>query len=153
MNKIILGGVFGRAPEVRYLPNGDVACHFSLATKKRSKDPTTGEWDDRTDWHPCVAYRKLGETIAKYFNKGSGIVVWGELNRRKWTDKDGVVHNIAEVEVESFDFPPGPRPGGANSSKPAHDSQESGSSGGAATSVPNSEQNSSFTLADEDPLF
>ncbi|MFD2274229.1 single-stranded DNA-binding protein [Undibacterium arcticum] len=83
MNKIVLGGALGRDPEVRYMPGGDAAVKFSVATTERWRDRNSGEMKSATEWHTCIAYGKLGENIAKFFTKGSGILLEGKLRTRK----------------------------------------------------------------------
>ena len=43
VNKVILMGNLGRDPEVRFMPNGDAVCNFSIAT--------TDSWKDKSDHH------------------------------------------------------------------------------------------------------
>ena len=38
VNKVILVGNLGRDPEVRYMPNGEAVCNFSIATTDSWKD-------------------------------------------------------------------------------------------------------------------
>ena len=37
LNKVILIGRLGRDPEVRYMPNGEAVCNFSVATSESWK--------------------------------------------------------------------------------------------------------------------
>ena len=58
VNKVILLGNLGRDPEVRFMPNGEAVCNFSIATTDSWKDKA-GEKQERTEWHNIVMYRKL----------------------------------------------------------------------------------------------
>jgi len=58
VNKVILLGNLGRDPELRFLPNGDAVCNFSIATTDSWKDKA-GEKQEKTEWHNIVMYRKL----------------------------------------------------------------------------------------------
>ena len=60
VNKVILMGNLGKDPEVRFMPNGDAVCNFSIATTDNWKDKN-GEKQERTEWHNIVMYRKLAE--------------------------------------------------------------------------------------------
>ena len=63
VNKVILLGNLGRDPELRFLPNGDAVCNFSIATTDSWKDKA-GEKQEKTEWHNIVMYRKLAEIAA-----------------------------------------------------------------------------------------
>ena len=83
VNKVILLGNLGRDPELRFMPNGDAVCNFSIATTDSWKDKA-GEKQERTEWHNIVMYRKLAEIAGEYLKKGSSIYVEGRLQTRKW---------------------------------------------------------------------
>ena len=53
VNKVILMGNLGKDPEVRFMPNGDAVCNFSIATTDNWKDKN-GEKQERTEWHNIV---------------------------------------------------------------------------------------------------
>jgi single-strand DNA-binding protein len=58
LNKVILIGNLGRDPEIRYMPNGEAVCNFSIATTESWKDKQ-GQKQDKTEWHNIVMYRRL----------------------------------------------------------------------------------------------
>ena len=60
LNKVILIGRLGRDPEVRYMPNGEAVCNFSIATSETWND-RNGQRVERTEWHNVTMYRKLAE--------------------------------------------------------------------------------------------
>ena len=68
VNKVILMGNLGKDPEVRFMPNGDAVCNFSIATTDNWKDKN-GEKQERTEWHNIVMYRKLAEIAGEYLKK------------------------------------------------------------------------------------
>ena len=53
VNKVILVGNLGRDPEVRFMPNGEAVCNFSIATTDSWKDKS-GQKQERTEWHNIV---------------------------------------------------------------------------------------------------
>lgn len=103
MNKAQLIGNLGADPEVRYMPNGDAAVSFRIATNKRWTDKE-GKKQEHTEWHSCTMFGKRGEALAKYSHKGSKIYVEGELRTRKWTDKNNVDRWTTEIRVYDFEF-------------------------------------------------
>jgi len=101
VNKVILLGNLGRDPELRFMPNGDAVCNFSIATTDSWKDKA-GEKQERTEWHNIVMYRKLAEIAGEYLKKGSSIYVEGRLQTRKWQTKEGQDRYTTEVIADSM---------------------------------------------------
>ena len=97
INKVILIGHVGGDPEVRYLPNGNAVASFTLATTESWKDKTTGEKQDRTEWHRISCFNRLGEIVGEYVRKGSKLYVEGSLRTRKWQDQQGQDRYTTEI--------------------------------------------------------
>ena len=87
-NKIIAIGNLGRDPELRYTPQGDAVCDFSIAVNDRKRDKS-GEFQDVTTWFKVTLWRKLAENASKYLTKGRSVYVEGRLQVEEWTDRDG----------------------------------------------------------------
>lgn len=100
VNKVILMGNLGRDPEVRYMPNGEAVCNFSLATTDSWKDKS-GQKQEKTEWHNIVIYRKLAEIAGEYLKKGRPVYIEGRLQTRKW-EKDGVTRYTTEIVADSM---------------------------------------------------
>ena len=66
VNKVILIGNLGKDPEVRYMPNGNAVANITLATSESWKDKTSGEQQEKTEWHRIVMFRRLGEIAGEY---------------------------------------------------------------------------------------
>jgi single-strand DNA-binding protein len=96
VNKVILVGNLGKDPEVRYMPNGEAVCNFSIATTDTWKDKA-GAKQERTEWHSIVMYRKLAEIAGEYLKKGSAVYVEGRLQTRKWQTKEGQDRYTTEI--------------------------------------------------------
>ena len=96
VNKVILLGNLGRDPEVRYMPNGEAVCNFSIATSESWRDKS-GERVSRTEWHNITLYRRLAEVAGQYLKKGSQVYIEGRIQSRKYTGKDGVERTAYEI--------------------------------------------------------
>ena len=96
LNKVTLIGRLGRDPEVRYMPNGDAVCNFSLATSEKFTDKS-GNKAEKTEWHNIVIYRKLAEIAGQYLKKGSQVYLEGKIQSHKYTDKNGVERTAYEI--------------------------------------------------------
>ncbi len=97
VNKVILVGNLGRDPEVRYSPNGQAVANVTLATSESWKDKTSGEKQEKTEWHRIVFFGRLAEIAGEYLKKGSQIYIEGRLQTRKWQDKDGKDRYTTEI--------------------------------------------------------
>lgn len=97
INKVILVGNVGGDPEVRYMPNGNAVATISVATTDSWKDKTTGEKQDRTEWHRVVCFNRLGEIVGEYIRKGTKLYVEGSLRTRKWQDQQGQDRYTTEI--------------------------------------------------------
>ena len=103
VNKVILVGNLGKDPEVRRMTSGDPVVNLSIATSESWRDKASGEKKEKTEWHRVVIFNKnLAEVAEKYLRKGSKVYVEGQLQTRKWTDKDGAEKYSTEVVLQNF---------------------------------------------------
>lgn len=102
VNKVILVGVLGRDPEVKYTSGGGAITNISLATTDKWKDKTTGEQKEATEWHRVVLFNRLAEVASQYLKKGRPVYIEGKLRTRKWTDKDGNEKYTTEVLADQM---------------------------------------------------
>ena len=97
INKVIIVGNLGQDPEVKYMPSGGAVCNITVATSESWNDKSTGEKQERTEWHRIVFYRKLAEIAGEYLRKGSQVYVEGKLQTRKWQDQSGADRYTTEI--------------------------------------------------------
>ena len=144
VNKVILVGNLGKDPEVRTFQNGGSVCSFSVATSETWKDRNTGERREKTEWHNVSIFSEgLIKVAQQYLKKGSKVYLEGQLETRKWQDKEGKDRYTTEVVLRNFSSQmvmlDGRRDGG------------SGDFGGGRDAVPAS-GGQSFELDDEIPF-
>lgn len=100
LNKVQLIGNLGNDPDI--INEGKIA-KFSLATSESWKDKASGERKTKTEWHNIVVYNEgLVGVIQQYVKKGSKVYVEGQLQTRKWEDKDGATRYTTEVVLQGF---------------------------------------------------
>jgi single-strand DNA-binding protein len=103
VNKVILVGNLGKDPDVRRLNSGDQVVSFSVATSESWRDKTSGERKEKTEWHNVVIFNEnLGKVVEQYCKKGSKVYVEGQLQTRKWQDKDGHDRYTTEIVLQRF---------------------------------------------------
>jgi single-strand DNA-binding protein len=101
LNQCNFIGRLGNEPDVRYLPNGDAVANISIAVGESWKDKQ-GQKQERTEWIRVVAFRKLGEIVGQYLNKGSKVYISGKMVTRKWTDKEGIERYSTEIVANNM---------------------------------------------------
>ncbi len=103
VNKVILVGNLGKDPEVRRMTSGDPVVNLSIATSESWRDKASGEKKEKTEWHRVVIFNKnLADVAEKYLKKGAKVYVEGQLQTRKWTDKDGAEKYSTEIVLQNF---------------------------------------------------
>ena len=109
LNHCTFIGRLGKAPETRYLPNGDAVCNFSIAVGERWTDKQSGEKKEKTEWINVVTFRKLAEICSQYLEKGQQVYIAGKFRTRKWQDKEGHDRYSTEIVAESMQMLGGKR--------------------------------------------
>ena len=112
VNKVILLGRLGRDPEVRYMPNGEAVCNFSIATSETWND-RNGQRQERTEWHNITMYRRLAEIAGQYLKKGREVYIEGRIQSRKYTGKDGIERTAYDIVASEMKMV-GSREGGGS---------------------------------------
>lgn len=103
LNRATIIGNLGKDPEVRYSNKGTAICNMTIATSECWTDKSTGEKQEKTEWHRCVSFGKQAEVLGKYLVKGSQVYVEGKLQTRQY-EKDGQAHYATEIVVQDFTF-------------------------------------------------
>ena len=105
LNKVTLIGNLGNDPEVRSTQGANRVAQFSLATSRSWTSPS-GEKQEKTEWHRCVAWNSKGQQLAdvveKYVKKGDKLYVEGRIEYRQWQDKEGQSRYSTEINVREL---------------------------------------------------
>ena len=104
LNRAQIMGNLGQDPETRYMPSGEAVTNLSIATTDKWKDKESGEQRERTEWHRVSFFGRRAEVIAEYFRKGDQIFVEGQIQTRKWQDKEGNDRYTTEINGRDFQF-------------------------------------------------
>ena len=96
VNKVILIGNVGADPELRYTAGGTAVTNFNIATNESWTD-SSGERQERTEWHRIVVWGRLAESCNQYLRKGSKVFIEGRLQTRSWETQDGQKRYTTEV--------------------------------------------------------
>lgn len=103
VNRVIVVGNLGRAPEIKSFSNGGRVANLAVATSESWKDKTSGERKEKTEWHRVsVMDERLVELCEKYLHKGSKVYLEGQLETRKWKGSDGKDNYSTEIVLRPF---------------------------------------------------
>jgi single-strand DNA-binding protein len=97
-NLAVLSGRLTADPELKVTPNGKSVCSFTIAVDRGYGN------NKETDFITCVAWEQRAEFISKYFSKGSEIGIEGNIQTRKWQDKNGNNRIAFEIKVNNTQF-------------------------------------------------
>lgn len=101
-NTAILSGRITNDLEVKTLQGTDnCVLSFSLAIPR----PKFGDKEPVTDFIRCEVWGKRAEIIARFFNKGDGINVMGEIRVDVTDGANGAKQYFTKVNVSDFSFP------------------------------------------------
>lgn len=104
INKVILIGNLGRKPEIRYTANGTPVANFTVATNEKFGTDETGQRKERTEWHRCVAWRKLAEICTQYLDKGTKVYLEGRIRQSEYTGQDGIKRRSFEIHLDQMEI-------------------------------------------------
>ena len=103
VNKVILIGNLGADPEIRRTQDGRPIANLRIATSESWRDKNSGEKREKTEWHRVVVFNEnLCKVIEQYVKKGAKLYIEGQLQTRKWQNKDGHDQYSTEIVLQGF---------------------------------------------------
>lgn len=103
VNKVTILGKLGKDPESMTFANGGGCTKFSVATSESWKNKTTGEKQEKTEWHNVVIFNEhLAKIADDYLKKGSAVYLEGAIQTRKWQDQSGTDRYSTEIVLQKF---------------------------------------------------
>lgn len=103
LNKVQIIGNLGKDPEVRHTQDGRAIVNFSVATTESWRDKATGDRKEKTEWHTVVIFNEgLAKVAEQYLKKGSSVYIEGQLQTRKWVDKNGDDRYSTEIVLQNY---------------------------------------------------
>ena len=103
INKVMLIGNLGADPEIRHTQDGKPICNMRIATSESWRDKQSGERKEKVEWHTVVIFNDgLCKVAEQYLSKGSKVYLEGQLQTRKWQDREGNDRYSTEVVLQSF---------------------------------------------------
>lgn len=121
-NKVILIGNLTKNPELRYTPSGTPVASFGLAVNRKFRQGE--ELKEEVCFVDIVVFGKTAEHCGQYLSKGSGVIVDGRLQQRRWETEDGQKRSKHEIVAQTVNFLPKRPDGGgeaAHVDEPGYD--------------------------------
>lgn len=123
VNKVILVGHLGSDPEMKALPSGMQMAKLKIATNESWTDKSSGQRQERTEWHTVIVYDKLAGICERYLSKGQLVYIEGSIQTRSWDDKEtGQKRYMTEIKARDMKMlggrPDGARAGAAPAAAP-----------------------------------
>ncbi len=130
--QITILGHLGGDPDLRYTPQGDAVCTFSVACNRKWTG-NDGQKQEQTTWFRINIWKAQAEACNQWLKKGSQVLIVGQLQPDKatggpriWTDNDGNARASFEIRAFTVQFL-----GGGNNTGASSDNRQSSSSGSA----------------------
>ncbi len=103
INTVIIAGNLTRDPSFRKTTNGTPVANFWIASTRKFRD-NMGQWRENVCYVGVVAWYKLAEACAEHLQKGSAVLIEGELQSRSLRGEDGRTRSIVEIKAERIQF-------------------------------------------------
>lgn len=113
-NKVILMGNLTDRPELRFTKAGKPFTRFGLAVNERFKGGD-GEQQEKVSFFNVSSFGRQAEVLSQYLEKGSPLLVDGQLDQHRWEDPEGQKRSSVSVKLRGFQFLP--RRSGAGGSR------------------------------------
>lgn len=101
MNQVFMIGNLTRDPELTETSGGVAICRFSIAV---NRNYTGSDGERKTDFFNCIAWRGLGERVARYVKKGNKVAVSGAIETRNYEDSTGAKRTAYDIVCDNVEF-------------------------------------------------
>lgn len=151
MNLIVIKGRLTRDPDLKQTSNGVSVCSVDIAVDRNYQK---GQNNKSTDFFNITAWRGTGEFLSKYFKKGQEILIRGEMQSRKYQDKDGNNRTAWDLIADKVEFCGSKEASGGNyyHSAPAPDIETEASTPNEKAKIPEIPSAADFEEISDDDL-
>ena len=99
MNNVILSGNVTKPLELNQTSTGKSVCQFTIGINRYSANASKGPM-----FVKCVAFEKTAENLVKYCDKGSKVIVMGELDITTYNTQDGIKKTAVTVTARTVEY-------------------------------------------------
>ena len=102
LNKVFLIGRLTRDPEIRFLPSGSQVTSFTIAVNRPYR--VNNEWKEETYFFDIESFGMLAERLGKQLNKGTQILIEGQLRQDRWETASGEKRTKIKVVADKVNI-------------------------------------------------
>ncbi|WP_456464284.1 single-stranded DNA-binding protein [Persephonella sp.] len=102
LNKVFLIGRLTRDPEIRFLPSGSQITSFTIAVNRPYR--VNNEWKEETYFFDIESFGMLAERLGKQLNKGTQILIEGQLRQDRWETASGEKRTKIKVVADKVNI-------------------------------------------------
>ena len=106
LNKAFLIGRLTADPEMRSTPSGQAVCNIRIATNRVWNDKSSGQKQEKVEYHSIVLWQRLAEIASQFLTKGSLVLIEGRIETRSWDDASGNKRYRTEIIAENIQLGP-----------------------------------------------
>ena len=103
INKVVVTGNLTRDAELRYSQSGMAISTIGIAVNDRTKNSSTGDWEDYANFFNCTLFGKRAEALDQYLKKGQKVGIDGKLRYSTW-ESDGQKRSKVEIIVDDLEL-------------------------------------------------
>jgi len=103
INYVVLSGNLTRDPAIRNTQNGNSIATFTVASNKRYRD-NNEQMQEEAHFVSVIARNKLAESCYRLLQKGSAVLIEGELQSRRWKIGESNAHEVVEIKARRVQF-------------------------------------------------
>jgi single-strand DNA-binding protein len=103
LNSVVIAGNLTKDPIFRVTSNSTPVVNFHVAANRRYKD-SNNQWQEDVCYVGVVAWNKLAESCRSRLQKGSAVLIEGELQSRTFRTEDERSRTIVEIKAKRIQF-------------------------------------------------
>lgn len=103
LNSVIVAGNLTKDPVFRQTSNSTPVVNFHIAVNRRYKD-SANNWQEDVCYVGVVAWNKLADSCKDRLQKGSAVLIDGELQSRTFKTEDSKNRTIVEIKAKRIQF-------------------------------------------------
>src|SRR5258708_25559337 len=102
LNRVEVIGNLTKDPELRFTPNNQAVCSFSVATNRRYRDAANNWVDSPPEYHEVIVWANLAERCNQLLHRGDKVFVSGRQQTRSWEAQDGSKRYKTELIADTI---------------------------------------------------
>ncbi len=103
LNSVVVAGNLTKDPTFRETSNKTPVVNFHIAVNRRYKD-SNNQWQEDVCYVGVVAWNKLAESCKNRLQKGSAVLIEGELQSRTFKTDDDRNRTVVEIKAKRIQF-------------------------------------------------